>query len=117
MKFLVDAQLPRRLAQALTATGHETIHSLDLPQGNRSTDTDLIEVAAREGRVLVTKDSDFVTGFWLRGAPPKLLLVSTGNIDNDSLLHLFAVNLPVVIAALSQHDFVELSRTALTIHA
>jgi len=34
MKFLVDAQLPRRLAQALTSAGHKTINSVDLPQGN-----------------------------------------------------------------------------------
>jgi predicted nuclease of predicted toxin-antitoxin system len=34
MKFLVDAQLPRRLARLLTATGHDAIHTLDLPRGN-----------------------------------------------------------------------------------
>jgi predicted nuclease of predicted toxin-antitoxin system len=67
--------------------------------------------------VLVTKDSDFVTGYWRRGAPPKLLLVSTGNIGNDALLRLFADNLPAVVSALAQHEFVELSHTALTIHA
>ena len=27
MRFLVDAPLPKRLAQALTVAGHETLHS------------------------------------------------------------------------------------------
>ncbi|MBI3650965.1 MAG: DUF5615 family PIN-like protein [Acidobacteria bacterium] len=34
MKFLVDAQLPRRLANKLREFGHESLHTLDLPNGN-----------------------------------------------------------------------------------
>ena len=41
MKFLIDAQLPRRLAHQLEVAGFETIHTLDLPQGNRTTDRSL----------------------------------------------------------------------------
>jgi hypothetical protein len=36
MKFLIHAQSPRRLAHQLRAAGFEAIHTLDLPQGNRS---------------------------------------------------------------------------------
>jgi predicted nuclease of predicted toxin-antitoxin system len=36
MKFLVDAQLPRRLIHRLREAGHDAIHTLDLPDGNRS---------------------------------------------------------------------------------
>jgi Domain of unknown function (DUF5615) len=38
MKFLVDAHLPRRLAHRLRAWGHEAIHTLDCPRGNRTPD-------------------------------------------------------------------------------
>ena len=38
MKFLVDAHLPRRLAYQLCAFGHEAVHTLDLPRGNRTPD-------------------------------------------------------------------------------
>jgi predicted nuclease of predicted toxin-antitoxin system len=31
MKFLVDAQLPIRLAQLLQTAGHDTIHTRELP--------------------------------------------------------------------------------------
>jgi predicted nuclease of predicted toxin-antitoxin system len=117
MKFVVDAQLPCRLAGALAEAGHDAIHTLDLPLGNRTPDEELLALAMRDGRVLVTKDSDFITGYWLRHTPSKLLLVSTGNITNDDLLRLFADNLPALIAALSQYEFVELNRTTLTVHA
>ena len=117
MKFLVDAQLPRRLARELAASGHEVTHTLDLPLSNRTPDGDVLALAIREGRVVVTKDSDFVTSFLLRGAPPKLLLISTGNISNDALSRLMAANLPALETAFAGYDFVELSASAITIHA
>src|SRR6266849_6166909 len=61
MKFLVDAQLTRRLARQLAALGHEALHTLELPAGNRTPDTDLIQLARRDGCVVVSKDSDFFT--------------------------------------------------------
>ena len=117
MKFIVDAQLPRRLARELAASGHDAAHTLDFPAGNRTADGDIIAISVREGRVVVTKDNDFVTSFLLKGLPPKLLLISTGNISNDALSKLIAANLPALEAAFSKNDFVELSVSAITVHA
>jgi len=36
MKFLIDAHLPKRLAQLLQRLGHDAIHTLDLPGKNRT---------------------------------------------------------------------------------
>lgn len=66
--------------------------------------------------MVVTKDSDFVTSHLLHGSPKKLLLVSTGNISNNELLQLVKANLPAIEAVLCGHSFVELTRSALTIH-
>ena len=117
MKLLLDAQLPRRLARELSAAGHDAVHPLDLPKGNRTPDDELSAQAMRDARIVVTKDADFVASFWLRRLPPKLLLISTGNISNDELWTLFAANLPALEAAFNEHTFVELSRTTLTVHA
>lgn len=38
MKFLIDAQLPRRLVAPLRQAGLDAIHTLDLPDGNRTAD-------------------------------------------------------------------------------
>lgn len=85
MNFLVDAQLPRRMAAWLTAAGYNAIHTLDLPNGNRTPDEQVIKVAERDQRVVVTKDADFVDSHLLRRRPSKLLLISTGNISNQDL--------------------------------
>ena len=117
MKFLVDAQLPRRLARELAASEHDAVHTLDLPAANRTTDQDIVALAIQENRIVVTKDNDFVVSFHLRGAPPKLLLISTGNISNDKLCDLLTSNLTALENAFSQHVFVELSATAITIRS
>jgi predicted nuclease of predicted toxin-antitoxin system len=117
MKFVVDAQLPRRLARQLSVAGHDVVHTLDMPLGNRTTDSDIVDLAIAEDRVVVTKDSDFVASFWLRRMPPHLLLISTGNISNDALERLFAVNLRALESALATGAFVELSGVAITVHA
>jgi predicted nuclease of predicted toxin-antitoxin system len=101
----------------LIAAGHDAVHAHDLPRGNGTPDSDLIALATREARVMVTKDADFVASFWLRRLPPKLLLISTGNISNDELWRIVAPNLIALESFFRVHDFVELSRTQLTAHA
>jgi len=94
MKFLVDAQLPRRIALWLRDQGHDAIHTLDLPDQNRTTDMAIVSLADDDGRVVVTKDADFVESFILRHAPARLLLISTGNISNAELERILLPNLP-----------------------
>ena len=116
MKFLIDAQLPRRLALQLAALGHDVVHTLDLPLANRTPDQAILEVAAREARIVVTKDRDFVDSFTLRGEPAKLLLISTGNISNRDLEMLFVQHFTHIESALAAHQFVELSASQFTVH-
>ena len=116
MKFLVDAQLPRRLARWLSAQGHDTLHTLDLPHQNATADAEIIARAVADARTVITKDDDFVQSFLLTGAPPKLLLISTGNIGNAELEAIFHKNLPAMVAAFNSAAFVELSQENLIIH-
>src|SRR5687768_9657687 len=110
MKFLIDAHLPRRLAIGLTAAGHDSVHTLDLPDRNHTTDQAIIAFADREERVVITKDADFVTSFDVSRQPRKLMLISTGNINNSQLIALFESNLQAIVQAFASHDFVELTR-------
>ncbi|HEY7093198.1 MAG TPA: DUF5615 family PIN-like protein, partial [Ktedonobacterales bacterium] len=108
--------LPRRLTHQLRAAGHDALHTLDLPHGNRSTDTEINLLSVQEKRVVITKDSDFVNSFILNRQPYKLLLISTGNIKNSELEALLFGQLERVITKLTTQDFVELTRTSLIIH-
>jgi predicted nuclease of predicted toxin-antitoxin system len=116
VKFLVDAQLPARLARFLNDAGHDAVHTSDLPDGNRSTDTGIAQFADSDGRVVVTKDRDFRDGHLLARSPRRLLVVATGNITNAALLALFRDNLNVVVASLEEADFVEFGFRALVVH-
>ncbi|HEX8597747.1 MAG TPA: DUF5615 family PIN-like protein [Chloroflexia bacterium] len=116
MKFLVDAHLPRRLAYYLRQAGHEATHTLDLPQGNSTSDSEISDFSYREQCIVVTKDADFVSTFHLTGRPYKLLLVSTGNTSNAELEALFAANLVTLAEAFQTQSFIELTRTMVIIH-
>ena len=116
MKFIVDAQLPRRITRWLTDAGHDAVHTLDLPRQNRTSDRDITALAGLEGRIVISKDDDFVISQRLNGSPGKLLLLSTGNISNVQLEAVFQPHIAAIIAAFETADFVELTRTALIIH-
>lgn len=117
MKLLVDAQLPRRLAWRLREAGHDALHTLDLPDANRTADAWINALSVREQRAVVTKDADFVDSFLLSGQPYKLLLVSTGNVTNAALEALILPRLAQIEAALQTFSYVELTRTMLVLHA
>lgn len=116
MRFLVDAQLPRRLCACLRQAGHDVLHTLDLPQRNATPDSVILAIAEREQRVIVTKDDDFVQSRLIFGRPEKLLLLATGNIGNADLEALLRKNLPAIVDALEVGRFVEINRSDLTVH-
>ncbi len=115
MKFLIDAQLPARLAEFLNQAGHDAVHTIGLPDGNRSTDGQIAQRADTDGRVVVTKDQNFRDGHLLARSPRTLLVVATGNMTNDALLSLFERHLDAIVSALDEADFVELSQDALAL--
>ena len=117
MNFLVDAQLPRRLAYKLRDAGHDVFHTLDLPAGNRTSDAEINELSIRDSRVVITKDTDFVDSFLLFHRPYKLLLISTGNIANADLEDLFVAQIPALTSAFESYDYLELTRTTLVFHS
>ena len=115
MRFLVDAQMPARLAELLKRAGHDAIHTSELPRGNRSTDAEIVQLADDENRVVVTKDRDFRDGHLLHRSPQRLLVVATGNITNDALMSLFQVHLDEIVSGLEEAGLVELTRDALAL--
>lgn len=116
MKFLVDAQLPRRLVSRLREAGHEAIHTLDLPLGNCTPDSVINELSIQERYVVVTKDADFVNSFLLHRRPHKLLLVSTGNIRNSELESLLISHLESFVGQFDILDFIEINQKAIIFH-
>jgi predicted nuclease of predicted toxin-antitoxin system len=99
----------------LSASGYEATHTLDLPHANHTSDAEVVAFADREGRVVVTKDADFVDSHLLHGRPAKLLLISTGNISNRDLEALLVPLIPDLFREFGTHSFLELGRAGLFI--
>lgn len=112
----MDAQLPRRLAHELNAAGWDARHTLDLPEGNRTPDTEITRIADEEDRAVVTKDADFVASHLVTGVPRRLFLVSTGNLSNRALSDLVMPRLEEIARAFEEAAFVEITPTLLVVH-
>lgn len=111
MKFLVDTQLPPRLSLYLIDEGHDSTHTTDYDKGHLLSDPDIRKLAKKEGRVVVTKDSDFSDLYFLRGSPPKVLLLNTGNIGNIDLIKIFDAQLTQIVQAFEEgSNFIVMSR-------
>ncbi len=116
MKFLVDAQLPKRLAEYLMERGHDAVHTIDLPKKNRTPDSVLRRISVTQKRVVITKDHDFLDSYLIRKEPYKVLLVTAGNMRNTELLLVFQKNLDELLDELKENHVVEVSRTSLIVH-
>lgn len=111
MRFLIDAQLPRRMGGWLKSAGCDAVHTLDLSARNRTTDDYVSTLADSDRRIVISKDADFVDSHLLRGTPEKLLLISTGNISNDELHAMMSPLIPDLLREFQSCSFIELART------
>ncbi|MEM6844702.1 MAG: DUF5615 family PIN-like protein [Bacteroidota bacterium] len=116
MQFLVDAHLPMRLVFWLRERGHDVIHTRELPRKNETEDMDIIQLAVAQNRTVISKYEDFYKYFILKGQPPKLLMLTMGNIVNKDLITLFEKNIDQIEADLANHKVVELSNATVTVH-
>jgi predicted nuclease of predicted toxin-antitoxin system len=116
-KFLIDAQIPKRLKIFFEEFGFDTIHTLDLPEGNRTHDRVLLRICEEENRILISKDNDFVESYLLHGRPEKFLFLSCGNLSNPELEMLFRTNIVRIVREFSLNDFIEINREDLIIHS
>ncbi|MHB8904700.1 MAG: DUF5615 family PIN-like protein [Melioribacteraceae bacterium] len=116
MKFLVDAQLPKSLSVWLKGKGFDSIHTLELPNKNSTTDEEINRISFKEERIVITKDTDFLQSFKLTQQPYKLLLVTTGNILNDHLKEIFEKQFDEIISLLRENSFIELTKETIIVH-
>jgi predicted nuclease of predicted toxin-antitoxin system len=87
MKFLVDVQLPGTLARWLRGRGHDAVHSLERDWGQFD-DRALWRLAGEEGRIMISKDEDFLILATRPKDSGRLLWLRTGNCRTSDLLTL-----------------------------
>jgi predicted nuclease of predicted toxin-antitoxin system len=116
MKFLIDAQLPYLLKSWLVQRGYDVAHTDDLPNRERTSDSELRALSRAENRIVITKDYDFVDSHLLHRNPERLLHISTGNLKNRTLLDLFRANWDQIEQLLLTYARVELTNHELIGH-
>jgi predicted nuclease of predicted toxin-antitoxin system len=114
MKFVVDAQLPYGLKLFLKDNGFDAIHTDDLPNMERTSDTEIINISELENRIIITKDKDFLDSYLLFNKPKKMILITSGNIKNKEFFLLFRNNFKTIVELLSKHSLIELNSFEIT---
>lgn len=117
LKFIIDTQLPPKLAKYLRDKDLPTVHTTYYPNGYLLDDRTIVEIAIRENRIIVTKDSDFLDNFLLNGVPPKVLMLQFGNISNAELLSFFDRDIELIVQIFSDGgDFISFNRTHISVY-
>ena len=103
MRFLVDAQLPPRLAHRLTELGHEAIHVFEIGLAT-ATDGQIWDAAIARDAAVVTKDRDFLTLRIAKRTGPAIIWLRLGNVDTDTLIARMTSALGDIIAAVERGE-------------
>ena len=91
MKLLVDENLPPRLVHDLDDLFPESAHVSSIGLGS-TPNAVLWEHAKTYGFAFLTKDKDFANLSFALGAPPKVILLHTGNCTTAELVRMIRKN-------------------------
>ncbi len=89
MRLLLDANISWRLADKLKQYFEDCKHVDHIELSVPAPDIDIWEYALKNNMIIVTNDEDFLNLINLKGFPPKVILLKTGNQSNryiESLL-------------------------------
>ena len=94
MRFLIDMPLSPDLAAWLRRQGHDAVHVSDLNLFN-APDLDILALAKREGRILVTADLDYPRLLALaENTDPGMIVFRDGNWSEAEVIARMAAVLP-----------------------
>jgi len=86
LRFLIDMPITPLAVRQLEAAGHDAVHASQAGLATAS-DQEILEVAKREGRIVVTADLDYPRVLARSGAQgPGLILFRGGSYSDDQML-------------------------------
>ncbi|UYN98898.1 MAG: DUF5615 family PIN-like protein [Devosia sp.] len=98
MKFLLDANMPARLADVFIAEGHECVH-MEMLLPRYAQDTDIAAIANEMGAVIVSRDADFVHFSRAGLLEGPLVWVRLGNLRRAAIAATLRTRLPAIVRA------------------
>jgi predicted nuclease of predicted toxin-antitoxin system len=103
MKLLFDQNISFRILKKLPVEFEGSRHVSEVGLSN-STDKDIWEYSRKIHYSIVTFDADFYDISILKGHPPKILWIRTGNLSTDKLMELLHYNLENITAFLNDEE-------------
>jgi predicted nuclease of predicted toxin-antitoxin system len=104
MKILLDANISWKLVNKLTLIFGECVHvdliGLPVP----AEDNDIWNYALKNGFIIITKDNDFLDLLDIKGCPPKVVLLKTGNNSSKALAELL-INAKLKIEDMENNEY------------
>ena len=103
MNLLFDQNISPKIIKQIEGNfpGAKQVRHLGL---ENASDLEIFEYAKRHGFAVVTFDSDFVDLNVIRGFPPKIIWLKTGNLTTKSVTELIYKNMVVIQSFLQSEE-------------
>jgi predicted nuclease of predicted toxin-antitoxin system len=118
LRFLVDNALSPVFAEELAKSGHDALHVRD-PGMQATTDEEVFDLAAKEGRIIVSADTDFGTILALRrtAEPSVVIFRRSSGRRPEQQAKLLLEQLPRVADSLERGSVVVIEEDRLRVRA
>jgi len=104
MKILLDANISWKLANSLKPIFGECVHADLIGLKVPANDIEIWNYALANGYTIITKDNDFLDLLEIKGFPPKIVLLRTGNNSTCAIMELL-IKIKPMIEELEKNEY------------
>ena len=105
MKLLLDANLSYRMKPILKQHFDECLHVDSIGLSVPAKDTEIWEFAKNNDLIIITNDEDFIDFVHVKGFPPKVVVLRTGNQSRLNITNLLIYRKDEILALYQSSEY------------